>query len=64
MAAEPILSIFVWVLLFIYFLGPHPPHMEVPRLGVESKLQLPAHSNTRSEPHFQPTPQLTPMPDP
>ena len=31
--------------LFIYlfcFLGPHP-HMEVPRLGVESELQLPAY---------------------
>ena len=27
--------------LFIYlFLGPHPQHMEVPRLGVESELQL------------------------
>ena len=24
--------------LFIYFLGPHPRHMEVPRLGVESQL--------------------------
>ena len=29
--------------LFIYcFLGPHSRHMEVPRLGVESELQLPA----------------------
>jgi len=26
------------------FLGPHPWHMDVPRLGVESKLQLPAHA--------------------
>ena len=24
--------------LFIFFLGPHPRHMEVPRLGVESEL--------------------------
>ena len=24
---------------FFCFLGPHPPHMEVPRLGVESELQ-------------------------
>ena len=32
--------------LFIYFccLGPHPEHMEVPRLGVESALQLPAYA--------------------
>ena len=33
--------------LFIYlfcFLGPHPRHMEVPRLGVQSELQLPAYT--------------------
>ena len=29
-------------LLFL-FLGPHLRHMEVPRLGVESELQLPAY---------------------
>ena len=27
-------------LSFIFFLGPHPWHMEVPRLGVELELQL------------------------
>ena len=26
---------------FFVFLGPNPRHMEVPRLGVESELQLP-----------------------
>ena len=26
--------------LFFFFLGSHLPHMEVPRLGVESELQL------------------------
>ena len=26
--------------LFFVFVGPHPWHMEVPRLGVESELQL------------------------
>ena len=31
-------------LLFFVFLGPHPQHMEVPRLGVESELQLPAYA--------------------
>ena len=39
----------VWV--FWFFLGPHPWHIEVPRLGVESELQLPAghsHSHSRS----------------
>ena len=29
---------------FSCFLGPHPQHMEVPRLGVESELQLPAYT--------------------
>ena len=29
---------------FFCFLGPHPRHMEVPRLGVESELQLPAYT--------------------
>ena len=33
--------------LFIYlwgFLGPHPRHMEILRLGVETDLQLPAYA--------------------
>ena len=50
------------------FLGMHLQHMEIPRLGVESELQLPAytnsHSNTGSEPHLWPTSQLTAMLDP
>ena len=29
---------------FFFFLGPHPQHMEVPSLGVESKLQLLAYA--------------------
>ena len=32
--------------LFICFLGPHPQHVEVLRLGVESELQLPACATT------------------
>ena len=35
-------SIFFFFLLC--FLGPHPKHMEVPRLGTESELQLPAYT--------------------
>ena len=35
------LFIYLFVCLFIYFLGLHPWHMEVPRLGVDSELQLP-----------------------
>ena len=45
------------------FLGPHPRHMEVPRLGVKSELHLLAYTTATaildSEPHLQPTPQLT-----
>ena len=29
-------------LFFFFFLGSHPQHMEVPRLGVKSELQVPA----------------------
>ena len=34
---------FVYFFIFC-FLGPHPPHMEVPRLGVTSELKLPAYA--------------------
>ena len=30
----------VEIYLLVCLLGPHPQHMEVPRLGVESELQL------------------------
>ena len=53
-----------FVCLFVVFLGLHLPHMEVPRLGVESEQHLPSHSNTGSELHLQPTPQLTEILDP
>uniref|UniRef100_A0A8D1Q5Y1 Uncharacterized protein n=1 Tax=Sus scrofa TaxID=9823 RepID=A0A8D1Q5Y1_PIG len=36
-------SYFYETTLFLVFLGPYPQHMEVPRLGVESELQLPAY---------------------
>ena len=32
------------IIIIICFLGPHSHHMEVPRLGVESELQLPAYA--------------------
>ena len=51
-------SNFPWVqitysvsLFFVCFLlGPHPQHMEVPRLGVESELQLPASTTATATP--------------
>ena len=30
---------------FFFFLGPHPWHVEVPRLGNELELQLPAYTS-------------------
>ena len=33
---------------FFFFLGPHQQHMEVPRLGVNSELQLPTHTTATS----------------
>ena len=35
---------------FFCFLGPHPWHMEVPRLRVESELQLLAYATATSDP--------------
>ena len=60
-------SYFLFVCLFCC-LGPHLWHREVPRLGVESKLQLPAYTTPqqcqiRTKPHLGPTPQLTATPD-
>ena len=34
----------VFFVCLFCFLGPHPCHMEIPRPGVESELQLPAHT--------------------
>ena len=34
----------IFLFFYSFFLGPHPPHMEVPRLGAESELPLPAHT--------------------
>ena len=38
----PSLFFFPFLIFFFFFLGPHPWHMEVPRLGAELELQLPA----------------------
>ena len=35
---------------FLVFLGPHLRHMEVPRLGVEAELQLPAYTTATATP--------------
>ena len=38
----------VKIFKFFVFLGPHPQHMEVPRLEVESELQLPAYTTANA----------------
>ena len=37
-------AVFRAPVLFFCFLGPHPQHMEVTRLGVELELLLPAYT--------------------
>ena len=60
--------LFIFILEFFglfCFLLPQLQHMEVPRLGVESELQLcHSHSNARSKPHLQPMLQPVAMLDP
>ena len=52
------------ILLFCFvFLGPHLWHMEVPRLGVELELQLPAYTTATATPDLRPTPKITATPD-
>ena len=44
------LFIYLFILLFFFFKGPHVRHMEVPRLGVESELQPPAYTTATAMP--------------
>ena len=39
------------IFFFFFFLGPHPQHMEVPRLGVELELQPLAYTTTTATPY-------------
>ena len=43
--AQPVRNVFIFCIL-----GPHPQHMEVPRLGVESELQLLAYATATATP--------------
>ena len=40
----------VELFLFVVFLGPHPQHLEVPRLGAELELQLLAYATATAMP--------------
>ena len=56
----------VTAFFFFFVLRLHPQHMEIPRLGVESELQLLVYTKAiaRSELRLQPTPQLMATLDP
>ena len=45
---------FFWSVRFFFFcfcfLGPHPWHMKVPRLGVETELRLPTYATATATP--------------
>ena len=47
---EAVVFLFYFYLFIFGFLGPHLWHMEVPRLGVESKLQLPSNITATAKP--------------
>ena len=55
---------FCFCFIFFSFLGPHPRHMEVPRLGAVAAGLHQSHSNTGSKPSLRPTPQPTATPGP
>ena len=40
----------VFIFYFFVFVGPHPLHTEVPRLGVKSELQVPAYATATAMP--------------
>ena len=43
-------SSFIYVFVSVVYLGPHQWHMEVPRLGIESELQLLAYTTATAMP--------------
>ena len=52
-----LISVFFLLLFFFFyfvFLGPHPQHMEVLRLGVKSELQLAAYASATAMPDPNP----------
>ena len=60
-------NVFFLFFCFFVFLGLHPQHMEVPRLGVESELQLPTYATAMAMQdlsHICDLPQFMAMPDP
>ena len=60
---------FLFLFIYFCFIGQHPWHMEVPRLGVTSELYLAAYATATATVTWDPsliftTPQFTATPDP
>ena len=49
---EWLFYLFVYLFIYFCFLGQHSRHMEVPRLGVEVELQLPAYTTATATPYL------------
>ena len=63
--SERVFILFYFVLSILFFLGLHLGHVEVPRLGVESDLQLLAYATITETPDLShPMQQFVAMPDP
>ena len=45
------IDLYICVYIYLFILGPHLWHMEVPRLGVKSEQWLPAYTTARATPH-------------
>ena len=43
-------SLTLTMYFYLFILGPHPQHVEVPRLGVETELRLPAYATASATP--------------
>ena len=48
-----LLKHFISSSFFLFFLGPHPHHREVPRLGVKSELTLLAYAMDTRQVHYR-----------
>ena len=52
-------QVFIYLFIYFVFLGPHLWHMEGPRLGIESELQLLTYTTATATATWESTPQLT-----
>ena len=48
---KPVSILYIYTSFFFSFLGLHLQHMEIPRLGIQSELQLPAYTTATATPH-------------